>query len=106
MVQAIASGSTALLLAVLAIVVAGFACMQPSLNGMLSRRSDPQRQGAILGVGQSVSALARIVGSGLGIPLLARRIDLPFTMAAALMGVGLLVIIIASRSGRDFAVAE
>ena len=35
--------------------------MQPSLNAMLSRRSDPTRQGAIMGVGQSISSLARII---------------------------------------------
>ena len=45
----------------------------------LTRRSDPAKQGAIAGVSQSVNALARILGSGLGIPLL--KIDYALTLS-------------------------
>lgn len=98
---AISSGSTGLLYAALGVVVTGFSFMQPNLNAMLSRRSDPERQGMILGVGQSVSSLARIFGAGLSIPMLRLQTTLPYWVAAGLMGLGLLLVVVASRSGRD-----
>jgi MFS family permease len=98
---AISNGSTGLLYAALGVVVMGFSFMQPNLNAMLSRRSDPERQGMILGVGQSVSSLARIFGAGLSIPMLRLQTTLPYWLAAGLMGVGLMLVVVASRSGRD-----
>ena len=95
-------GSTGLLLTALAVVVIGFSFMQPNLNSLLSRRSDPARQGMILGVGQSVNALARILGSALGIPLLRIHATMPYSVAAVLMGAGFVMVIVASRRGKDF----
>ena len=69
---------------------------------MLSRRSDPARQGTIMGVGQSVSSLARIIGSGIGIPLLTLQLNMPYYVATGLMILGVLLIGIASKSGKDF----
>jgi len=103
MLQAIQSESTGLLFTALATVVTGFAFLQPSLNSLLSRRSDPAKQGGILGLAQSVNSLARIVGAFLGIPLLKAQIGLPFLSAAGLMGVGLLLVLSAGRRGKDFA---
>jgi MFS family permease len=42
--------------------VIGFAFLTPSAQALVSRRSDPARQGEILGVNQSASAMARILG--------------------------------------------
>ncbi|MBC8353512.1 MAG: MFS transporter [Planctomycetes bacterium] len=103
MLAAISRGSTTMLFAALAVVVTGFSFMQPNLNALLSRRSDPEKQGMILGVGQSVSSLARIFGSGLGIPLLKMQIAMPYYVATGLMGLGLLLVVIASRAGKDYA---
>lgn len=86
----------------LTIVVAGFAFITPSLNSLLSRRSDPNRQGGILGVGQSISSLARIAGSGLGIPLLKMHPLLPSAAAILLMALGFCMIIWGARAGQDF----
>jgi len=102
MTMAIGEKSSGLLFLALGIVVAGFSFMQPSLNAMLSRRSDPARQGAIMGVGQSVSSLARIIGSGIGIPLLTMQLNMPYYVATGLMILGVLLIGVASKSGRDF----
>lgn len=102
MLLAIRSGSTGMLYTALAVVVTGFAFMQPSLNGLLSRRSNPTQQGGILGLGQSVSAMARILGSGVGIPLLQAKLQLPFYVAIALMAFGLFVVLLAGRSGADY----
>ena len=94
--------SISLVFVALTLVTTGFAFMQPSLNALLSRRTDPKRQGAVLGVGQSVSSLARIVGSGIGIPLLTAAITAPYWVAIALMSLGSVLVAIAARRGSDF----
>jgi MFS family permease len=60
---------TLLMLAILGVAVVGFALLTPSAQALVSRRSDPARQGEILGVNQSASALARILGPFVGIVL-------------------------------------
>jgi MFS family permease len=102
MVLAVQQQSIGWVVAAATLVVTGFSMMHPSLNSLLSRRSDPHKQGAILGVGQSVSALARILGSGLGIPLLRYRLDMPYFLAAAMMVAGLVLLVAAARRGKDF----
>jgi len=114
--SAVTHNSLALLLAALAVVVSGFAFITPSLNSLLSRWSDPAKQGGILGIGQSISSLARIIGPMIGVPLsqnqaLATRVgatpaELPLYLAAGLMTLGLVLIVIASRRGRDYPAAE
>jgi MFS family permease len=53
-------------LVILAVLVAGFALMTPSVQALISKRADPTRQGEVLGVNQSMSALARILGPAIG----------------------------------------
>ena len=86
----------------LAVVVAGYSCMQPSLYSLVSRWSDPKQQGKALGVSQSVSAMARIFGSALGIPMLKAFVFLPYIVASVLMLVVAVLIAIACRTGQDF----
>ena len=83
-------------------IVSGFAFLTPSLNSLLSRRTSPSNQGRILGVAQSANSLARILGSGIGIPLLKQSMSLPFVTAAGLMSVGTLLVVWASRKGQDY----
>lgn len=99
---AVSQDSVKLLFGALAIVVAGFSFLQPSLNALLSRRSDPTRQGVILGVGQSVSSLARIVGAAVGIPLLMVNVVTPYYLASGLMGLGFLLVLTVARRSTDF----
>lgn len=110
MMATIETQSVTLLYVSLAVVVSGFAFMSPSLNSLLSRRSDPAKQGGILGVGQSTSALARIVGAGLGIPLLKQQVwlplKLPYLVAACLMVLALFLVIAAVRGGKDYAASR
>jgi MFS family permease len=101
---AVDKGSVNFLFGALAIIVAGYSCLQPSLYSLLSRWSDPREQGKVLGVGQSVSALARIFGSGLGIPMLKAFLILPYLLGSVLMFVVAGFIFWACRSGRDFEV--
>jgi MFS family permease len=49
--------------------VIGFAFLTPSAQALISRRTDPGRQGEILGVNQSAAALARILGPIFGLTL-------------------------------------
>lgn len=94
------------LLAALAIEVTGFAFVTPSVNGLLSRRTDPTQQGGILGLGQSASALARIIGPLLGNVLFASfGTSTPYWCSAGLMSLSVALIILAARGGRDFGAA-
>jgi hypothetical protein len=54
---------------------------------LISRRSDPARQGEILGVNQSAAALARILGPMMGVTLFftTPTHDLPYVCGAALL---------------------
>jgi MFS family permease len=93
---------TPVLFAALTVIVVGFALMQPSLNALISRRSDPAMQGSILGVAQSVSSLARIGGPLVAFPLLYRDVSLPYISAMALMALGFTLILYAAPRGKDY----
>jgi MFS family permease len=74
-------------LIILAVLVTGFALMTPSVSSLISRSADPTRQGEILGVNQSMSALARILGPAIGSFLFFVEPShvLPYVTGAALM---------------------
>jgi hypothetical protein len=91
-----------LLLLGMAIEVVGFAFINPALQALLSRRSDPTLQGGILGLGQSLSSLARILGPLGGPWMLSYWATLPYVVATVLMGFGLTLTVVAARRGSDF----
>lgn len=105
LVLGVQQNSFSLLMVASAIEVVGFAFITPSLQSLISRRSDPAKQGSVAGVSQSVSALGRIAGPLVALPLFARQPSLPYIVAAALMLVGLLVMQFAVRGGRDYRAA-
>lgn len=92
-----------LLMLASAVEVTGFALMTPSLQSLLSRRSDPAAQGGILGVGQSTAALARVIGPLIAVPLFFRSPALPYWTAAAIMVVATAVFGLFARHGVDHA---
>lgn len=101
------NGSLALLMAALAVTVSGFAFTTPALNSLISRRSDPAKQGSVLGLAQSASALARILGPVIGMRLFHLYPDrhtprTPLLVAAVLMAACLVLILMAARRGKDF----
>ncbi len=106
LIGAIQTRNVWVLFGAITLMVFGFAMMMPSLNSLISRRSDPAKQGSILGIGQSVSALVRILGPMLGLPLLVQTVFLPvllpYVVGAGLMVVGLLMILASARSGHDY----
>jgi MFS family permease len=92
--------STVLLFAILPISVMGFSALTPSLQALLSLRSRADEQGEMLGVGQSMSALARILGPVAGLSLLKvgeQRPEigmaLPYWVGAGLMLAGALMVL-------------
>lgn len=85
-------GSLGLFYAVLPISVLGFSALTPSLQALLSLNSSAADQGGILGMGQSMSALARILGPLAGLPLFGLGKTYPYFGGAALMLVGLLLV--------------
>lgn len=97
-----ASGRPSWLFAGLAAVVAGFALVTPSLNSLVSRRGDPAQQGGILGVAQSLSSLARILGPLVGNIMFGVSRTLPLWLASGLTGLVLLLVVMAARSGGDY----
>jgi DHA1 family tetracycline resistance protein-like MFS transporter len=56
-------------LSIVTLAVIGFALLNPSIQALISRRSDPAKQGEVLGVNQSAASLSRILGPALGLPL-------------------------------------
>ena len=75
-----------LFLALTAAVV-GFAFLTPSAQALISRRTSDDRQGEILGVNQSASAMARILGPLFGLILYeaTREHILPYIVGAVLL---------------------
>ncbi|HJT79521.1 MAG TPA: MFS transporter, partial [Gemmataceae bacterium] len=87
------------LLIALAVAVTGFAFITPSLQALISRLSDPARQGAVLGVNQSASAMGRILGPAVGVPLyfLTPTHSGPYLLAVVVFAVVLLLCVIIRR---------
>jgi MFS family permease len=81
------------MLITLAIAVAGFAFLNPSVGALISRRSPPDRQGEVMGVNQSASALGRILGPAAALmlfPLTSGHV-LPYALASAMLLVVLMM---------------
>ncbi|MCX7421074.1 MAG: MFS transporter [Planctomycetia bacterium] len=92
--------SLGMLYSILPICVVGYSALTPSLQALLSLRCGAEEQGEMLGVGQSMSALARILGPVVGVTLFKLGqeqpelgVALPYWMGAGLMlvGVGMVV---------------
>jgi DHA1 family tetracycline resistance protein-like MFS transporter len=81
------TGALVAFLAVIAVAVTGFAFLNPSVSALISRRSDPARQGEVLGVNQSANAMARILGPLVGLTLFPQTEShvLPYVVASTLL---------------------
>jgi MFS family permease len=76
-------------LLVMSLAVMGFALLTPSVQALISLRSDQTKQGEILGVNQSASAMARILGPMMGLSLfnLLPAHTLPYMVGTGLLGI-------------------
>ncbi|MEX0725693.1 MAG: MFS transporter [Planctomycetaceae bacterium] len=84
--------SLPMLFSIVPLATIGFSACTPSLQSLLSLRSLESEQGGILGVGQSMSALARIGGPFVGTVLYFQHITWPYWTGAALMTVGIVLV--------------
>jgi MFS family permease len=75
------------MMASMTLAVIGFAFLTPSAQALVSRRTESSRQGEVLGVNQSASAMARILGPVLGLTLykLTDTHLLPYVFGALLL---------------------
>ena len=90
-----------------AVMPFGFGINNPSLNGLLSRAAPADRQGAVLGLNQSVGSLARVLGPLLaGVLFGALGPGAPFGAGAAILAVAALIAMAyRARHGASFAAA-
>ncbi len=79
------SPSTPVLIVGIVLVGIGYGGAVPSILGLLSRAVEAERQGATLGLGQSVGSLARVLGTGMAGALFDLRMGLPYMAGAALL---------------------
>jgi MFS family permease len=88
----------------LTFAVIGFAFLTPSAQALISRRTSAAQQGEILGVNQSASALARILGPVMGLTLYFATPShlLPYLFGAALLLLMLPLIPIIRRGDTPF----
>ena len=91
------AGSVTLLALTLPLVVAGFAMMSTSVQSLISVRAPEDEQGTVLGVNQSASSLARIVGPYVGYLLFGVAILLPYMVAVGIMVFAFAVILRVAR---------
>ncbi len=83
---------TPLFYAALALLGAGFGMTGPAMIGLVSRRTDAARQGRVLGITQSASSMARIVGPIVaGLVMQAHSAEAAFQTSAGMAFVGLSV---------------
>lgn len=70
-----------------ALTVTGFAFVNPSVSAIISRRTDRDRQGEVLGVNQSFASLGRIVGPLVGMSLFSLHASrvLPYAASAMIL---------------------
>ena len=87
--QAESHSLTTLILAV-GIIAVGNALNTPSLTALISRAAAAHHQGGVLGVAQSLGALARATGPLVGMWLYHVRIDWPYVAGSLLMALGCL----------------
>ncbi|HIQ21725.1 MAG TPA: MFS transporter [Planctomycetes bacterium] len=84
-------------------VVAGLGFVYPSLQSLISRRSDPSKQGGVMGVASSLNSLARILGIMAATQLYSLVSQTaPFWTATGLMASALGLVAIAIRAGEDW----
>lgn len=101
--------SVPMLLVALGTLAVGMGFNGPSLTSMVSRLSDPNDQGGILGVAQSLAALGRIVGPAWGGFLFDQYgMTIPYVSSAAIMTVafGVALVSLARHVPAEMAPAE
>lgn len=84
-------GSFGLFVVNCAVLAAGQGLITPSMTGLLSRYVGPEHQGTALGMGQSLSSLARVIGPASAGTLFELHTRAPYWTGAALVLAGFAV---------------
>ena len=84
-IPAVGMGPFALMFPLSVVLAVGSGLTTPSLNSLLSRAASDEVQGGTLGVGQSMSALGRVVGPAVSGLLFEAHMALPFLVGAGLL---------------------
>lgn len=79
------SSSYTLFLGVMVLLAAGSGISTPSISSLLSRATRSTEQGHVLGVGQSLSALGRVLGPSMAGLLFERSIHAPFLVGGCMI---------------------
>ena len=90
----VAGGGMLPLMLATAVVIAGLAFAGPAIQSLISRRSDPAKQGVVLGAGESIGSVARMTGMFFGVTLYEQAQSLPYWSSAGMMAL--------AGSRRDF----
>lgn len=96
-----ASHRWSLLLVAMVPLAVGSGLLHPSLNALLSRRTPPDEQGGILGLSQSLSSLARVIGPSTGGWLFQTAgVGSPYVVGAGIMVAAVVCAAVAVRAER------
>lgn len=86
----------------LALLGVGFGAVQPALLALVSQYSAPHQQGMVLGIGQSMSSLGRILGPLFALQLFGAVSPLsPFWLASLFMAMVTLIALMVTISSRE-----
>lgn len=100
---AFASTTTGIYVSITALALTGF--LRPVLSSLISRRSSPQEQGAVLGLTQSLSAITQILGPLLAGELIDRHLLTAWGLTGAAIGAcGLVLLFLTARGGSPAAI--
>ena len=67
------------------IIAVGSGIYTPSINSLLSKSASQGSYGSAMGLGQSLSALGRVIGPALAGPIFELRTEMPFLLGSVLM---------------------
>ena len=97
-----ASRGWPLLIVAMVPLALGSGLLHPSLNALLSRRSPKDEQGGMLGLNQSLSSLARVLGPSVGGWLFQEKgIGTPYVLGGVIAAAATVVAIAAVRADRN-----
>lgn len=100
-----ATGLVSLILFVCLLEI-GFGLVFPSINTLVSKKTDPEHQGAMMGVVGSFNSLGRVIGPPAGGFLFTIAMALPYFLSGALGFIAALVMAVLARKGKKATVVE
>jgi DHA1 family tetracycline resistance protein-like MFS transporter len=88
-------------IALMCLMAAAQSVAFPNVGAMISRSTDPHRQGQIMGLNNAAGAAARVIGPLSVSGVFSAWINAPFVLAAAVVAPAILLALSASRRAKD-----